>query len=335
MGRFLLMAFYFLSSSGGGAALNMGSTTATGAWFAGPTSTSCASVCASQGGTCEDRLISTLAEMEAVAASLNMLSTDTGLAADSGGYTGAKCSGYVDRNGASWRGNNAWYRSRPEGGPCYFNAVSDGTQGLGCDLVHYKSTDAPFCYCAGVGGAGVGGAGGAGAAVGDPHLQNVHGERFDLMKPGKHVLINIPRGVTGEKSLLQVQAEARHLSGQCADMYFQEVNVTGSWAEANKAGGYHYSVEQGDADTPEWVAFGKVGLKIVHGRTDSGLKYLNVYVKHLGRAGFAVGGLLGEDDHEDVITPPAGCDQRMSLVDTDEQPLKAPSGPSVAVASFA
>jgi len=78
------------------------------------------------------------------------------------------------------------------------------------------------------------GAGGA-SAVGDPHLQNVHGERFDLMKPGKHVLINIPRGVGAEKSLLRVQADARHLGGVCADMYFQEVNVTGSWASAKKS----------------------------------------------------------------------------------------------------
>merc|ERR1719262_986429 len=76
---------------------------------------------------------------------------------------------------------------------------------------------------------------GAAAAIGDPHLQNVHGERFDLMKPGKHVLINIPRGVSAEKSLLRVQADARQLGAQCSDMYFQELNVTGSWAEAKQA----------------------------------------------------------------------------------------------------
>jgi hypothetical protein len=152
------------------------------------------------------------------------------------------------------------------------------------------------------------------SAVGDPHLQNVHGERFDLMKPGKHVLINIPRGVSAGDALLRVQADARRLGGQCADMYFQELNVTGSWAEAKQAGGYHYSVSQPDVETPEWIAFGQVGLKVVHGRTVSGLSYLNVYVKHLARTGFAVGGLLGEDDHEDVITPPAGCDRSMSLI---------------------
>jgi len=155
-------------------------------------------------------------------------------------------------------------------------------------------------------------AGGA-SAVGDPHLQNIHGERFDLMKAGIHVLINIPRGVSAESALLRVQADALRLGGHCADMYFQKLNVTGSWAEAKQAGGYHYSVSQREAKTPEWVAFGKVELKAVHGRTNSGIIYLNMYVKHLGRAGFAVGGLLGEDDHEDASTAPDACAQRLAL----------------------
>merc|ERR1740121_3411587 len=100
--------------------------------------------------------------------------------------------------------------------------------------------------------------GGSGEAVGDPHLQNVHGERFDLMQEGRHVLINIPRGTGAEQAILRVQADARRLGGQCADLYFQELNVTGSWAEAKQAGGYHYSVSQSDAETPKWVALGKV-----------------------------------------------------------------------------
>ena len=57
------------------------------------------------------------------------------------------------------------------------------------------------------------------AATGDPHLQNVHGERFDLMKPGKHVLINIPKGDPVENALFRVVAEASRSGGQCADMY--------------------------------------------------------------------------------------------------------------------
>jgi len=175
------------------------------------------------------------------------------------------------------------------------------------------------------------GFGGGATAVGDPHLQNVHGEKFDLMKPGNHVLINIPRGERAEHAMLRVQADARKLGGQCADMYFQEVNITGSWAEAKQHGGYRYSVSQSDANHPEWIAFGKVQLKVVHGRTDGGLLYLNLYAKHLGRAGFDVGGLLGEDDHTDAMNPTGDCAHTMSLFAGDA----LPSAGSLAVASFA
>jgi len=178
------------------------------------------------------------------------------------------------------------------------------------------------------------GAGGV-AATGDPHLQNVHGERFDLMKPGLHVLINIPRGALVENALLRVQADARRLGGSCADMYFQELNVTGSWAEAKQDGGYHYVASQVAVETPEWLAFGRVELKVVHGHTQSGLQYLNLFVRHLSRGGFAVGGLLGEDDHRDAATPPASCIHHASLLEIKaEAHDHVPSVSSVAVANL-
>mmetsp|Transcript_21490 Transcript_21490/g.57587 ORF Transcript_21490/g.57587 Transcript_21490/m.57587 type:complete len:219 (+) Transcript_21490:2-658(+) len=151
------------------------------------------------------------------------------------------------------------------------------------------------------------------AAVGDPHLQNVHGDRFDLMQAGKHILINIPRGMSVANALLHVSAFASRMGGHCADMYFQNVSVTGSWADAAHPGGYHYSSSQHEVKTSQWVALGKVELKVVHGRTDSGIKYLNLYVKHLGRTGFAVGGLLGEDDHADVSRPSEACAKQLTL----------------------
>merc|ERR1719413_105987 len=103
--------------------------------------------------------------------------------------------------------------------------------------------------------------------AGGPHLQNVHGERFDLMKPGKHVLINIPRGVSAEKSLLRVQADARQLGGQCADMYFQELNVTGRWVETKLAGGLRFQAPGVADESPNWMTFGKVEVKVAHGHT--------------------------------------------------------------------
>jgi len=154
------------------------------------------------------------------------------------------------------------------------------------------------------------------------------------MKPGKHVLVNIPRGEPADKAFLRVQADARQLGG-CTEMYFQEVNVTGSWAESKQAGGYRHVASQGVVETPSWIAFGKVELKVVHGHTQAGTKYLNIYAKHLGQAGFAVGGLLGEDDHEDVAALPAGCVREIKLVTDGQKRTAYLSGPSVGVASFA
>ena len=154
------------------------------------------------------------------------------------------------------------------------------------------------------------------------------------MKEGKHVLISIPRGQDAQHALLRVQADARRLGGNCADLYFKEVNVTGAWAEAKNAGGYHYSVSQNDIEAPEWVAFGKVELKVVHGRTDGGLPYLNVYMKHLRSAGVAVGGLLGDDDHKDAMIPPASCTHRTSLMEVQTSGQSRSSVMSVAMAVF-
>ena len=173
------------------------------------------------------------------------------------------------------------------------------------------------------------------AATGDPHLANVLGQRFDLMKPGKHVLINIPRG-RNKNVLLRVDADARHVGGLCADMYFQELNVTGEWVKATGTDSLRFHAQDAHDEHPQWLHFGKVELKVAHGRTLNGFQYLNFYVKHLGHAGFAVGGLLGEDDHAEAATPSEACAHRASLLDDVAAP-KYQSDPvfSVAEASFA
>merc|ERR1712228_1167307 len=106
----------------------------------------------------------------------------------------------------------------------------------------------------------------------------------------------------------------------------------GSWAEAKQAGGYHYSVSQSEATSSGWEEFGKVALKIVIAHTDKGVQYLNVYAKHLGQSGFAVGGLLGEDDHEDASTPSDACVKRVSLKKSAEGIFTHPPAASLAVA---
>jgi len=171
------------------------------------------------------------------------------------------------------------------------------------------------------------------SATGDPHLQNVLGQRFDLMKPGMRVLVNIPPGRL-TKVLLRVEADVRRLSGHCADMYFQEFNITGAWVDTTKAGGLHFQA-QGVSDGPGWLKFGKVELKVAHGHTKQGVQYLNFYVKHLGHAGFAVGGLLGEDDHSEAAMPSEVCAQKVSLLQIAGPSEQSASVFSVAEAGFA
>ncbi|CAK0864855.1 unnamed protein product [Prorocentrum cordatum] len=90
------------------------------------------------------------------------------------------------------------------------------------------------------------------------------------MKTGIHVLINIPRGISAENAFLRVQAEARRFGGSCADMYFQALNVTGLWAEAKQAGGYHFDSHSGVNENSGWFALGSVEVKVAHGRTQGG-----------------------------------------------------------------
>jgi len=159
-------------------------------------------------------------------------------------------------------------------------------------------------------------AAGSVAAVGDPHLQNIHGERFDLLMAGKHILINIPRGEPVENTMLRVEAEASRVGGSCADIYFQDLNVTGAWVTTvqKQDGGIRFRAQDLDETNRDWVKLGNIELKVAHGLTPEGTRYLNLFVKHLKHTGFAVGGLLGEDDHEEAATAPEACVQRLSLI---------------------
>jgi hypothetical protein len=134
------------------------------------------------------------------------------------------------------------------------------------------------------------------------------------MQAGRHVLIHIPRGAGTEGTLLRVEAEARSFGEACTEMYFQELNLTGRWTETRQDGGLRFRAAEAVPEEPKWLHFGRVDLKVVHGHTLKGVRYLNIYAKHLESTGFSVGGLLGEDDHSKVATPPAGCHRKVSLL---------------------
>jgi len=142
----------------------------------------------------------------------------------------------------------------------------------------------------------------------------VHGQHFDVMKAGVHVLLHVPIKARRSQVLLRVEADAQRVGGACADTYFMSINMTGKWVQSKvhelglAGGGLFFRAGSGAVHTgTKWMSFGKVRLKVVHGRTDTGVAYLNFFAGNLRHAGHIVGGLLGEDDHEEAATVSEAC----------------------------
>ncbi|CAK0857914.1 unnamed protein product [Prorocentrum cordatum] len=153
------------------------------------------------------------------------------------------------------------------------------------------------------------------AAVGDPHLVNVYGERFDLLKVGKHLLVEVPQFAAESATFLAVAAVAQRFGDACSDVYFVSLNVTGKWADGVREGGFHYTAKQPQAHRKGtgWLSFHTIQLKTVWGRTGGGISYLNLFVKNLGKSGYPVGGLLGGGDHSSVTKPVLRCKRELVL----------------------
>lgn len=161
------------------------------------------------------------------------------------------------------------------------------------------------------------------AAVGDPHLTNIYGQRFDLKQPGLHAMLSIPRGAAPHDALLRVNALAIHEGHACSDVYFKTINFTGRWVDAARArdggsggdgvGVQHCAAQRPSGSSTGWTTYGAVDLKVVWGRTSGNIVYLNLFVRNLRSTGRAVGGLLGEDDHSAASTPPPSCEKMFSL----------------------
>jgi len=152
------------------------------------------------------------------------------------------------------------------------------------------------------------------AATGDPHMKNILGQSFDLMQPGAHTLVEIPRGSRDDSTLLRVAAQVSRVGVSCSDMYIMKLNVTGGWVEYAGPGMLHFEAGAHRDGDSKWFLFGQVGLKVVQGKTSDGTAYLNFFVRNLKNAGHQVGGLLGEDSHEREATPSNNCHSAISLM---------------------
>lgn len=150
-------------------------------------------------------------------------------------------------------------------------------------------------------------------ATGDPHLVNMYGQKFDIFHTGVHTLIRVPK-LEGSRTLLKVSADVQQFGGACADLYFRAMNLTGRWVPRKK-GLFFTAQRKSKQYEAKWLNLGKLKLKVVWGHTNRGVKYLNFFVKHLTEVSnkFAVGGLLGEDDHTAVATPKRKCKRTVTL----------------------
>merc|ERR1740121_1660292 len=67
--------------------------------------------------------------------------------------------------------------------------------------------------------------------TGDPHVTNVDGERFNIIRAGAHELLRLPRraqsGDSDEDPLLDVIAGVEWNNGDCNDPYVKEVDLRG------------------------------------------------------------------------------------------------------------
>jgi len=66
--------------------------------------------------------------------------------------------------------------------------------------------------------------------VGDPHLTNLHGEKFDI-HDGLHRLVHYPRGASKEDALFMVDARAVDMGKDkdCYSVYLDNIKLSGKW----------------------------------------------------------------------------------------------------------
>lgn len=143
------------------------------------------------------------------------------------------------------------------------------------------------------------------------------GQRFDIFQPGVHRLLQIPRWLeSAQSALLRVDAVATKAGGACAEIFFQSVNISGSWVEEQTSGPlqFHAGASTSGGNSTGWMRVGPVlDLKVVWGHTDTGIEYLNLFTRYLSRVMLPIGGLLGEDDHTRASAPEPSCKHKVAL----------------------
>ena len=114
------------------------------------------------------------------------------------------------------------------------------------------------------------------------------------------------------QTLLRLEADARLMGAACSDVYFQSLAISGHWTNSSGTLEFFAKAGRGPRRMP-WTSFGRIDLKVVDGRTAEGIDYLNVFARHLGDAGYPVGGLLGGDSYAEAAAEDPRCKHTISL----------------------
>jgi hypothetical protein len=175
----------------------------------------------------------------------------------------------------------------------------------------------------------------AASASGDPHLINTRGERFDIFKTGQMEFLRVPyESVSGSANftLLATIENTRESITQCDESrYITSLLFGGAWFSGQPL---DVTMDHGQMvvrlggvpvkPSPQPRTLGNmlqlhrpdenqvhVGVGDMWIDVSSDLQpvhyFLNMQARSLGSLGSRIGGLLGEDDHVAVATPPPGC----------------------------
>merc|ERR1719458_959594 len=68
------------------------------------------------------------------------------------------------------------------------------------------------------------------SATEDPHMSNIAGTRFNVLRPGTYTFVELPRGAKVGEHQLFISARVDQLLGNCqkGGLYVQSMNVSGS-----------------------------------------------------------------------------------------------------------
>jgi len=173
-------------------------------------------------------------------------------------------------------------------------------------------------------------------AIGDPHLTNTRGDKFNIMKSGLMEFLRVPYESASEEANLTVSATVEDMKDdKCSfDKRIASFNFGGTWlggrvldVTMHKPETHVISVLlDGNRVTPssqplnigsvlqlhisrEHLSIGFTHLGVDSARLDVSHDgpYLNMRATSLSSLYSRIGGLLGEDDHADASGPVAGC----------------------------